>query len=378
MIVVGVSANVSLRLSLYIWFVMMPFGLIVARVLFRDNKKLLYQAGLGVGIGQLILPLTVIPFYIFDVIDAHMWFACIGAGIIWFIEISRNERYLELGKNDDVTFWIIVVVTTLIATVCFLAISNGISDLGHFRIQVLDTYALQSGWPPESVYVAGIPYRNNYAVHLSIWAIAQSVNISIADLGGYAIQMAYLWLAIFNVGIVGRVWLRLSAVATSAAMVACFLILGYSPINTFIYGSAQSTAAMKTLSPLLGEVGFLVSLMLFATAVLDRSHKQARVYTIALLVLSAAAMFARANAGALLGVSAASFWLLSVLTTRTLQLKMAIYIAAIGLGCVAALIFALGSPTNAQFSGTGFLAIGAKSTLMFISGNPVAEIVRSM
>ena len=378
LLMTGVPTAAALKISAYLFFLVMPLGGYLVKRSCPARGDAVVRAGLGTAVGVLLHPLTVVPFYVLGITQAHWWAICIAAAVVWSLEFRDKRNFAHAPSADVKAFWIVVAFATLIAVTCFLATSNLPDVLAHFRVQAIGVEVLAAGWPPENPYVAGLPYRDNFGVHLSLLAIAQGADISIADLGGYAAQLAYLWLAIMTLGLVGRYWLGLSIVACVAAMIACNFILGFSPINFLIYGSTQSTAASMTLSPLLGHMGFLLSLWFFATLVSDPQIKPSRGNVLALVSLGAATMLARANAGALLGLSVSAYWLCRVASTRGLQPRIAVYVLAVGAGCIGAMLFSLGSPVGGEFSGAGFLRFGL-ATLEYLSlnGYPVSRLAQS-
>lgn len=377
LVMAGVSLSVAAKISAYIWFIVMPLGGILAVRLAPVNIDATNFVGIGVALGVLVHPLTVAPFWVLGIVEAHIWVACIAAAGVWFYVIRSRLRFAATTSSDVRAFWSIVATATLIATICFLAASLNTSELGHFRVQAIGVKVMSFGWPPENPYVAGLPYRDNFGIHLSLLAIAKGANIAVADLGGYAAQVAYLWLAAFTFGIIGRIWFGLSAIACVAAMTACYFVLGFSPVNTGIYGTALSWSATLTLSPLLGHIGFLLSMMIFAGIVSAPESKLSKLDAFTLVLLGTATMLARANAGALLGLSASAYWVFKVVTTRTLQPHVAVYVFAIGIGCIGALHFSLGLPIGGNFSGTGFLKFGSSYTLEYLSDFTVSLLTQS-
>ncbi|MCK9380253.1 MAG: hypothetical protein M0P95_04205 [Sulfuritalea sp.] len=378
LVAVGVPLAVAVKISAYLWFIVMPLGTLVISRLLPAADNPVASVGMAAALGVVMLPLTVAPFHLMGVIEAHMWVVCTAAVVFWIYELRNSRRFSGASAADVRTFWVIALVATLISIICFLAVSNAPGVLGHFQVQAIGVKAIEWGIPHESPYVAGLPYRDNFGVHLSLLAIAKGASIAIAELGGYAAQMTYLWLAVFTLGVVGRAWLGLSAFACVAAMTSSYFILGYSPINTFIFGSAQSASAMATLSPLLGHISFLLSMLFFASLVSDTKTKLSKMNAFALVLFGAATMLSRANAGALLGLSVLAYWLFRMVVTRTFQFHIGVYVFAIGVGCVSAMLISLGSPIGSDFSGTGFLSFGSTTTLEYLSTYPVSRLGQSV
>lgn len=379
MLAVGVSLEDALRFSVYLWGLLLPCGLAISRQILPEQDSASMTVGLASVMALLLHPITVIPFYVLGMLGTHFGFLLFASSMVWFGELSKSQDCEVNHFSDSYGFWVVCVVSLLIAVICFLAISDMPNVREHFHIQGIHVLTLGHGWPPENPYVAGIPYRDNFGIHLSILAIATATGISAAELGGYGAQSVFLWLSVAALGFVARGCLKLSITTSIAVMISCYLILGYSPINGEYFGSAQSMAAVMTLSPLIGGIGFLLSVLLFSRLVTyTQPYSNSTKLVIALFFVSAATMLSRANAGALLGLAVAIYWCSQVIKTRTLQLRIALYVSVVAGGCFLGLIFSLGSPFSGEISGTKFLRFSATETFLFLSNTPVAVFSKAM
>lgn len=368
----GTDIVASIKLSLYLFVIVAPIGSVVAERFFYRSGNEPVDVIFWVALGTLLHPVSVLPFWYADLVPLHFWLCALSAlliilrrlGIFRGLLAIVQEKRCDQSNGGD---WVSICGSVLIALTCFLAVSDTTTVLAHFRVQAIAAGVVSLGWPMENPYVAGIPYRDNFAVHLSIATISDSLGISIPEMGGYIAQVFYLWIAILTFYALCRIWLKLSPAISFMALLSAYFVVGFSPVGTFIFGSAQPTSGLMTLSPLLGSIGYLISLFYLSHQLNDTERKTTITCMVFMGILGFSTMFGRANAGALLGLVFFCFCAVNSIRLKRIFISSTAYCVSGVFGALFALVLALGVPNGKAFTGTGFISIDPVATLGFFN-----------
>jgi hypothetical protein len=368
--VAGVDAGGAAKLTAYLWCLVLPVGLALVRLALPPVKDRSMRLLAGLVAGAVIHPILLTPFFVAGVLPWHVagLAMCSAASIAWHLGRAHEpggDAKLEFGPMITIT-----VIATVIAAVCVLAILEWPGVRAHFVYQAITAKTMEAGWPTANPFVAGLPWRDNYAVHLALAAMASATNMTAIVVGGYCGPIIYLWLAVVGLYAYGRILLDLTARAAVLSTIAAYLVVGFGPISFGYFVRSLPTSGTLTISPLLGHVSFLV-----ATAVLLCARPQRVLPHIAVLfALGAATTMARANVGALFGAAVSIWWLIETMSARRIDLWLTSRVFAIGTGSLAGLAFTLGLPGLAEFSGTGFLNFGLTGTAEYLTTIPVFPV----
>lgn len=276
------------------------------------------------------------------------------AGLAWPETRRRlSAMHLPAAPNQSLAVWALAALALPILGAWGLTdfIDNRVEY--HFLEQAWGVQSLSRGWPAQSAMAIGVPYSNNFAIHLWMLGAVDLLGVELIPLAGRSTPILHLALAALAIAVFSRHVLKLPLWAVALVIIKVFVVFARPPIAALVYLAVIPSAATATLSPLLGFTA-VFSLM---TVLHDReTHRSSALVTSGLVfAMTFLAVGARGSAGPILICGFGLLFLVASMQKRALDRSRLAYLVLSVAAMVAALavFFTLGQ----QVSGTRFLQV---------------------
>jgi hypothetical protein len=288
----------------------------------------------------------------FDFIGFYAFYPIIIFAVFLVLFTSRSS-------SEDIFGWrdlpLVRVVLSLQIIPPLLWLFSIDSTDRHFIDQIVGVQVL-SHWPPANLFVADIPYSNNYVLHLLLSATNTLTNIDVVLLVTRISPIFLSWLFARSLFYFCRTYLNLPWVYALLPGLCFFIVFGYSPVIGHIFGTPTVIPAVRVQSTLLSFPIVLAIVMM--QSALPRNVLPQGILLCSLVIAAFIGTGARAQLGPII-ICAQSLLLLQALMTGKLDVLVwrGTVLAALLLAVGAALVFFL--TVTGGFTGTSFLKIEA-------------------
>jgi hypothetical protein len=177
----------------------------------------------------------------------------------------------------------------------------------HLLYQAAIAAKLDTGFPPEFPFIAGVPLAYNYAAHVWMTASSYLTGIPIENVVAYAAPALLLYCSAAALASLGFC-AGLNAWIVGLVVCCAFWYAGWTPIGSQLFGRAFSWSSVLLIGPLLAFCAFLVLVVALADwfSAPDTQGK-VRAYTFAFLVMLV--VVASRAPGAIILLCAVSFFI---------------------------------------------------------------------
>jgi len=231
----------------------------------------------------------------------------------------------------------------------------------HAAFQAVIVRGLEQGWPPPNLMLPDVPWAYNYAAHLWVLGASRMTGLPLDLLVTRQAPLLLCVTAAASLLAAGRILLGVPWWIAAIPVLSLFWVAGVPPITTGLFAIFMPFGANLILSPYVGMMFFLGTLLVLAS---DRPHGWHRFAVLGGVVFLATA--ARGVVSPLLicaaGLHAALVWY----SARRIPWREGADVLALVLGFAAALVVFFG--VGAGFWGTGFVEV---------TGQPFTFLVRA-
>jgi hypothetical protein len=207
----------------------------------------------------------------------------------------------------------------------------------HLLVQAARAAKLDTGFPAESAFVAGVPHAYNYAAHVWLAASSYLTGIPIENVVVYVAPALLLYCSASALAALGY-YAGLRGWIVGLVVCCAFWYAGLTPIGARLFGRAFTWSAVAVIGPLLAFCASLILIMALSDWFsVPGKQRRGSAYAFAFLVMFV--LVGSRAPGAIILLCAVSFLILcEIVVQKRLNFSSlamaAVLAAAIGLGLV--------------------------------------------
>jgi hypothetical protein len=288
----------------------------------------------------------------FDIMTLYLWYPLLCAVLILGLTWITPLRWTSLGTIPRVpSCWIAFIV---LVSVMSLYLFASTPEDPHIVDQIVGLHSVARGWPPQNLFVADLPYSNNYLVHAMMYGVLLNTGIGPYFLVTKFFPIYLTWLFARSLRHFCTYQLRLRPPLLLVTESCIFLTGGFSIVVGHIFVTPTITAALAVQSTLLSYTIMLLCLGRQAQCPESRGGRAFALLLVALIVFLATG--ARAQLAPVL-ISAQLLLLAHslVFRDRAAAIWHACVLACMVLAAFSGLLVFLSAGSG--FSGASFLSI---------------------